>query len=119
MRWSELMAALGAKTVVDAPDFEVRNVAAADLLSDILATSKDDFVILTGQVSPQAIRTAITVGALGVIIVRGKQPLPETVGIAQNYGVPLALSDMKMFEACVAAGASLWNSPSSKNSSIV
>lgn len=117
MLWSELLEALEARAVVDAPDFEVRNVAAADLLSDILATAKDDFVILTGQTTPQAIRTAITVGALGVMIVRGKQPQPEAIGIAQNYGVPLAVSDKKMFEACVAAGARLWNSPLSKNSS--
>ncbi len=117
MTWTELQAALEARTLVEGPDFEVLNIAAADLLSDILATQKEEFVILTGQVSPQAIRTAITVGALGVVIVRGKQPPPEVIGIAQNYGVPLAVSDLRMFEACVAAGALLWNSPSSKNSS--
>ncbi len=117
MLWSEMIDALSARTLVEGPDFDVRNVAAADLLSDILATSKDDFAILTGQISPQAIRTAITVGALGVVIVRGKQPPPESIGIAQNYGVPLAVTDLRMFEACVAAGGRLWNSPLSKSSS--
>ncbi len=117
MQWSELIEALDARVLVEGSDFEVKSVAAADLLSDILATSKQEFVVLTGQISPQAIRTALTVGALGVVIVRGKQPPPETIGIAQNYGVPLAVTDLKMFEACVEAGARLWNSALSKNSS--
>lgn len=117
MTWTELLQALGAQTVVAAPDFPVGSVAAADLLADILATDKEEFVILTGQCSPQAVRTAITVGALGVVIVRGRQPSPEAVAIAHNHGVPLAVTDQKMFEACVTAGALLWNLPLSKNSS--
>ena len=117
MRWSELIATLDAKPLVELHDFEIRNVAAADLLSDILATDKEDFVILTGQISPQAIRTAMAVGALGVVIVRGKQPPPETVGLAHNYGVPLVVTELPMFEACALAGAALWNSPLSTRSS--
>ncbi len=112
MRWTELIRALTAEEVVAAPDFEVAAVAAADLLSDILATDKEDFVVLTGQTSPQAIRTALTVGALGVVIVRGKEPPPETVALAQNHGVPLAVTAQRMFEACVTAGGLLWSSPS-------
>lgn len=112
MRWSELIAALNAEVIVGAPDFDVESIAAADLLSDILATDKENFVILTGQISPQAIRTALTVGALGLVVVRGKQPPPETVGLAKNYGVPLAVTDTRMFEACVTAGGLLWNSRS-------
>ena len=117
MTWADVLEVLQARELVGAADFTVRNVAAADLLSDILASRKEDFVILTGQTSPQAIRTAITVGGLGVVIVRGKQPPPESVGLAQNYGVPLAVTDRMMFEACVAVGSLLWSSPSSKNSS--
>lgn len=117
MWWSELIAALDATELVSVADFEIQNIAAADLLSDILATEKEDFVILTGQISPQAIRTALAVGALGVVVVRGKEPPPETVGLAHNYGVPLAVTELRMFEACVSAGAALWNSPSSTKSS--
>ena len=115
MLWSDAIKALAAQTLVDSPEFEVKNFAAADLLSDILATSKEDFVILTGQTSPQAIRTAVAVGALGVIIVRGKQPLPESINVARNYGIPLAVTQLKMFESCVVLGGLLWSSPSSKN----
>jgi DNA-binding NarL/FixJ family response regulator len=115
MLWSDAIKALAAQTLVDGPDFEVKNFAAADLLSDILATSKEDFVILTGQTSPQAIRTAVAVGALGVIIVRGKQAHLESINAARNYGIPLAATQLKMFESCVTLGGLPWSSPSSKS----
>ncbi len=115
MLWSEVIKALQAQTVVESDNFEVKNFAAADLLSDILATSKDDFVILTGQTSPQAVRTAVAVGALGIVIVRGKQVPPESVSVARSHGMPLVATQMKMFESCVILGGLLWNSPSSKS----
>ncbi len=115
MLWSDAIGALGAKTLVDGPDFEIKNVAAADLLSDILATSKEDFVILTGQTSPQAVRTAFAVGALGIVIVRGKQVHPESINAARDYGIPLATTQLKMFEACATLGGLLWSSPLSKS----
>ena len=115
MLWSDVIKTLSAKTLVDGPDFEIKNVAAADLLSDILATSKEDFVILTGQTAPQAIRTAFAVGALGIIIVRGKQVQAESINAARGYGIPLAVTQLKMFEACATLGGLLWSSPSSKS----
>ena len=115
MLWSDAISAIAAQTLVDGPDFEIKNVAAADLLSDILATSKKDFVILTGQTSPQAIRTAYAVGALGIVIVRGKQVHPESINSARDYGIPLAITQLKMFEACATLGGLLWRSPSSKS----
>ncbi|NUP98515.1 MAG: hypothetical protein HUU35_01535 [Armatimonadetes bacterium] len=115
MRWSDLVAALDATEAVSAPDFEFENCAAADLLSDILGTDKEDFVILTGQASPQAIRTAIAVGALGMVVVRGKHLPAETIALAENHGVPLAVTRLRMFETCVTAGEHLWTSPSIKS----
>ena len=115
MLWANLKMALSAQTLVDGPDFEVKNIAAADLLSDILATSKEDFVILTGQTSPQAIRTAYAVGALGIVIVRGKQVPPGSINAARDYCIPLAITQVKMFEACATLGGLLWSSPLSKS----
>lgn len=115
MLWSELLAVLEATEVVQAGDFEFRNIAAADLLSDILATQKEDFVIVTGQTSTAAIRTALAVGALGVVVVRGKTVPADSVDLAESHGVPLAVTRFMMFEGCYLAGVRLWNSPSSKS----
>ena len=59
MLWSELMAELDATVLVPSADFDVQAIAAADLLSDILASEKENFIILTGQTSAPAIRTAL------------------------------------------------------------
>ena len=79
----EVAQSLDAEEVVRAedPDIEVDSAAAADLLSDILATGKEQFVILTGLVRPQVIRTAQVVGALAVFLVRGKHPTQEIIGL--------------------------------------
>ncbi|NUP98516.1 MAG: hypothetical protein HUU35_01540 [Armatimonadetes bacterium] len=112
MLWSELLTALAATPLVEAPDFAIQSVSAADLLSDILATEREEFVILTGQTSQRTIRTAIAVGALGVVVVRGKHVPPEAVALAANARVPLAVSPQRMFEACVVAGQLLRSSRS-------
>ncbi len=104
MLWSEVIKALSAQILVGSSDFKVKNFSAADLLSDILTTSKEDVVILTGHTSANAIRTAITVGAMGVVIVRGKKALPESIETAREYGMPLAATPIKMFESCIILG---------------
>ena len=115
MLWSELLEVLEATAVVPSGDFEFHNIAAADLLSDILATQKEDFVMVTGQTTAAAIRTALAVGALGVVVVRGKTVPDECIELAQSLNVPLAVTRQMMFESCYLAGARLWSSPSSKS----
>lgn len=79
---------------------KVHDICAADLLSDILATTKHDFVILTGLVTPQVIRVAEAVDALGVVIVRGKTPPQTTLDAARDEGIPVWRSPLQMFESC-------------------
>lgn len=117
MRWSELLAVVEGEVLVPGDDFEFANVAAADMMSDILATEKEQFVIFTGQTSPSMVRMAIAVGALGVIIVRGKTPLHDTIKLAAGYGLPMAKTEQMMFEACYVVGRQLWSSPLSTSSS--
>ncbi|NLC55338.1 MAG: hypothetical protein GX774_00690 [Armatimonadetes bacterium] len=103
MQLREVALRLGAEELVRpaTPDVEIRSAAAADLLSDILATGKDEFVILTGLVSPQVIRTAQVVGALAIFLVRGKHPTQEMIGLAQAHGIPLYTTPLALFESCV------------------
>ena len=103
MLLGEVVQRLEAEEVVRAEDMdvEVANAAAADLLSDILATGKEQFVILTGLVSPQVIRTAQVVGALAVFLVRGKHPTQEIIGLARAHDMPLYTTSLPLFESCV------------------
>lgn len=102
MRLSEVLRRLEAEEVVSAADYdvEVRNVCASDLLSDILATDKTDFVILTGLTTVQVVRTAEISGAIAVVLVRNKVAPVDTVNFARIKRLPLARCRFPMFEAC-------------------
>ena len=62
--------------VLSGDDLSIRvsAVGAADLLSDVLMTSKPGTLLLTGLVSAQVIRTAVIADLSGVVFVRGKKP---------------------------------------------
>lgn len=103
MRLSEVLRRLEAEEIVPASDYdvEVRNVCASDMLSDILATEKMDFVLLTGLTTVQVMRTAEISGAIAVVLVRNKLATMDTVNFAKAKDIPLARCRFPMFEACV------------------
>ncbi len=72
----------------------------ADLMSDVLAASRPDAVLLTGLTNPQVVRTAQIAEFRAIIFVRGKQPQPETLRIASQENIPLITSPFGMFELC-------------------
>jgi predicted transcriptional regulator len=78
---------------------KVEAVGAADLLSDVLATSKTGSLLLTGLISAQVIRTAVVADLCGVVFVRGKKPGNEILALAREAGIPVLGTRLKMFEA--------------------
>ena len=91
---------LGAE-VLNGDDLSIKvaAVGAADLLSDVLATSKTGTLLLTGLISTQVIRTAIVADLCGVVFVRGKKPGEEILSLARESGIPVLGTRLKMFEA--------------------
>ena len=87
--------------VLNGDDLSVKVIAvgAADLLSDVLATSKMGTLLLTGLVSTQVIRTAVVADLCGVVFVRGKKPGEDILSLARESRVPVLCTRMKMFEA--------------------
>jgi predicted transcriptional regulator len=87
--------------VLNGEDLSIRvsAVGAADLLSDVLATSKMGTLLLTGLVSTQVIRTAVVADLCGVVFVRGKKPGKEILSLAKESRVPVLGTSLKMFEA--------------------
>jgi len=81
-------------------DQEIEEFAASDLLSDVLALSKDRFLLLTGLTSQQVVRTTEIAGGLGVVFVRGKTPEPGAIGMARSHHIPLLMTSLLAFEAC-------------------
>jgi hypothetical protein len=81
-------------------DREIKAVCASDLLSDVLATDKHDFILVTGLCTPQVVRTAELMGSLGVMFVRKKYPPQEAIGMAKVHEVPLICTKHDLFETC-------------------
>ena len=81
-------------------DREVESACGSDMMSDVLAFVKDRAVLLTGLVNSQTIRTAEMMDMICVIFVRGKLPSEDMVELAEESGIAVLTTNMRMFEAC-------------------
>lgn len=102
MLLEKVLSVLDAKPISHEVDLTlyVEKGAAADLMSDVLAISHTDALLLTGLTNPQVIRTAEMADIRAVVFVRGKYPPPETIALAEEGGIPLLSSTYTMYECC-------------------
>ena len=82
------------------PGLYVERGSAADLMSDVLAISQTEALLLTGLTNPQVVRTAEMADVKAVVFVRGKYPPPETIALAEEKGIPLLSTSYTMYESC-------------------
>lgn len=101
MKFAEIVSIIEGRVVFEAdPDLEIKCGSASDLMSDVLAFTEAGSILLTGLTNPQAVRTAEMADIKAIVFVRGKQPPPETVELAQEKSIPLAATALPMFEVC-------------------
>ena len=81
-------------------DIEIDKICGADLLSDVLAFTKPDSLLLTGLTHPQVVRTAEIADVNAVCFVRGKRPPEETIELAKKRDLPLLCTPLLMYESC-------------------
>ncbi len=79
---------------------EVKMGCGCDLMSDVLAFTKSDSLLLTGLTNTQVIRTAEMADIKAICFVRGKKPDEETIRLAESKGLPLLATQLPMFESC-------------------
>ena len=84
----------------DKLDSEVRSACGSDMMSDVLAFVKEQAVLITGLVNPQVIRTAEMMDMRCIVFVRGKQPSPEIIELAEESGIVVLSSNERMYNAC-------------------
>ncbi|MBP8626537.1 MAG: hypothetical protein KBE27_02465 [Syntrophorhabdaceae bacterium] len=82
----------------DQLDMEVKTAFGADLMSDVLAFAKAGSLLLTGLTNPQVVRTSDVLDIAAIVIVRGKQPLPETIMLAEKLRIPILGTKYILFE---------------------
>ena len=81
-------------------DRTVKQACGSDMMSDVLAYAKEDFVLLTGLLNIQVVRTADVSDAAALIFVRDKHPEQEVLLAARDKGIPVLYTRYTMFEAC-------------------
>ena len=101
LKIGEMVRLLGAKVILgeDMLDTEVSSACASDMMSDVLAFPKEQIALLTGLNNPQVIRTADMLDIRCVVFVRGKQPTPEILELAGEYGVAVLSTEKTMYIA--------------------
>ena len=93
---------LGARVLVGEEflDREVKSACGSDMMSDVLAFSKDHSILLTGLCNPQVIRTAEMLDIVCLIFVRGKKPDESMLEMARERDLIVMATGHRMFSAC-------------------
>ncbi len=68
-------------------DREITSACASDMMSDVLAFSKDHSVLITGLCNPQVIRTAEMLDIVCVIFVRRKNQMRRSFPWQKNVNL--------------------------------
>jgi hypothetical protein len=102
MKLSEIVKVLGAEVVLNprGVDPAVEVVCGSDLMSDVLAFSRPDALLLTGLATSQVIYTAEMADIKIICFIRGKRLQADTVALAAGKNIILLQTKMPMFESC-------------------
>jgi len=102
MTLQEIKEILNAQVIVAPQDFQmnIKMACGCDLMSDVLAFTKEESLLLTGLTNLQVVRTAEMANVKALVFVRGKEPDRETIALAMAKNIPILLTDLPMYEAC-------------------
>ena len=78
----------------------VYSACGSDMMSDVLAYVKNQAVLLSGLVNAQVVKTADMMDMRCVVLVRNKVPTPDMIALAEESGIVLLSTSIRMYEAC-------------------
>lgn len=81
-------------------EIPIETACGADLMSDVLAYTKGQTLLLTGLTHVQVVRTADISDLAAIVFVRGKRPDAAVVALAAARRIPLLLTELTLFESC-------------------
>lgn len=81
-------------------NLDIGRAYCADLMSEVLAFSITNSLLITHLTNTQVIRTAEVADIKAVIFVRGKRPDFETIALADAKKIPLFVTNLSMYETC-------------------
>ncbi len=101
MKAREIVEILDARVLVgeNQLDDEIKGACSSDMMSDVLAFSKDHAALLTGLCNPQVIRTVEMMDIICVVFVRGKVPNEAVLDMARERDLIVLATRQPMFVA--------------------
>ena len=102
MTLDEIKNTLNAAVLSKREDMNLNIVRAycADLMSDVLAFSMTNSLLITHLTNTQVIRTAEIADVKTIVFVQSKRPDIETIALADTKKIPLLVTDLSMYETC-------------------
>lgn len=85
-------------TAAGVADREVLGGYASDLLSDVMANSREGDIWVTLQKHVNIVAVAQLNGLAGIVLVNGRQPEPDTVKRAEEERIPVISTPLQAFE---------------------
>jgi predicted transcriptional regulator len=82
------------------PQMDLKMACGCDLMSDVLAFTKEESLLLTGLTNLQVVRTAEMANVKALVFVRGKEPDREAIALAMAKNIPMLVTELPMYEAC-------------------
>jgi len=79
---------------------QIERAYCADLMSDVLAFSISNSLLITGLTNTQVIRTAEVATITAIVFIQNKRPDIQTIALADEKKIPLLVTDFSMFETC-------------------
>ncbi len=77
---------------------EVTGAYVSDLLSDVIANSREGELWITLQVHPNIMAVATLKDLSGIILVNNRQPEEETLKKAEQEQIPLMITELTAFQ---------------------
>ena len=79
---------------------EIYSACGSDLMSDVLAFVKEQGILLTGLMNLQVVRTVEMMDMRCIVFVRGKRPVTSILELAEDRGITVMVTPLRMYEAC-------------------
>ena len=77
---------------------DVRGGYVGDLLSDVMANSREGDIWITRQVHQNIVAVAGLKDLAGIVLIQGSEPTPDTAAKAGAEGIPILVTDLPAFE---------------------
>lgn len=89
---------LKVKSGEDRLNAEVRGGYVGDLLSDVMANSREGDLWITRQIHQNIVAVASLKDLAGIVLVQGAEPAADTLEKASRENIPLMVADLPAFE---------------------